>query len=131
MFKKKRFLIGGIIILAAIIFLGIQGFNSSASYYYTVSETIAKGAEIYGKSLRVNGNVADDVSNDVQNLTLTFSIVDVADGGNTIPVVYKGSIPDNFGPDTEVVVGGTLDASGTLQADSIVTKCPSKYVAEN
>ena len=28
-------------------------------------------------------------------------------------------------------IGITFDESGTLQADSIVTKCPSKYVAEN
>ena len=128
MFKKKRFLIGGIIILIAVIFLGIQGFKSSASYYYTVNETLAKGAEVYGQNLRVNGNVANDISDDVQNLTLTFHIVD---GGNSIPVVYKGSRPDNFDPGTEVVVGGTMDASGTLQADSITTKCPSKYVASN
>jgi cytochrome c-type biogenesis protein CcmE len=128
LFKKKRFLIGGIIILAAIVFLGIQGFKSSAEYYYTVNETIAKGAAIYGQSLRVNGTVTGTINNDVQTLTLKFNI---ADGSNSIPVVYKGSIPDNFGPDTDVVVGGTIDASGVLQANSIVTKCPSKYAAQN
>jgi cytochrome c-type biogenesis protein CcmE len=128
LFKKKRFLIGGIIILAAVVFLAIQGFKSSAAYYYTVNETIQKGAAVYGQTLRVNGTVTGAVDDDIQTLTLRFAI---ADGGESIPVIYKGTTPDNFGPDTDVVVGGTIDSTGVLHADSIVTKCPSKYVAAN
>ena len=126
MFRKKRFLIGGIIILIAVIVLAIQGFSKSAAYYYTVNETLAKGTQVYGQNLRVNGTVTGNITNDIKTLTLEFSI---ADGGDSIPVVYKGTTPDNFGPDTDVVVGGTIDDSGVLHADSIVTKCPSKYVA--
>jgi cytochrome c-type biogenesis protein CcmE len=128
LFKKKRFLIGGIIILIAVVYLAVTGFQSSASYYYTVSETVAKGAEVYGQSLRINGTVASEITSDIKTLTYEFTI---AEGGSSLPVVYKGTPPDNFGPDTDVVVGGTMDASGVLQADSITTKCPSKYVAEN
>ena len=128
MFRKKRFLIGGIIILIAVVVLAIQGFRQSASYYYTVNETLAQGTQVYGKSLRVNGTVTGNITNDISSLTLEFAI---AEGGNSIPVVYKGTTPDNFGPDTDVVVGGTIDDSGVLHADSITTKCPSKYVASN
>jgi cytochrome c-type biogenesis protein CcmE len=128
LFRKKRFLIGGIIILIAVIVLAIQGFSKSAAYYYTVNETLAKGTQVYGQNLRVNGTVTGNITNDIKTLTLEFSI---ADGGDSIPVVYKGTTPDNFGPDTDVVVGGTIDDSGVLHADSIVTKCPSKYVAAN
>ena len=130
MFKKKRFLIGGIIILAAVVFLGIQGFKSSAAYYYTVNETIEKGTAVYGQSLRVNGWVTGDIESDIQSLTLQFTIADES-RVYSLPVVYKGTAPDNFGPDTEVVVGGTIDSTGVLHADSIVTKCPSKYAAAN
>ncbi len=114
--------------MIAVIVLAIQGFSKSAAYYYTVNETLAKGTQVYGQNLRVNGTVTGNITNDIKTLTLEFSI---ADGGDSIPVVYKGTTPDNFGPDTDVVVGGTIDDSGVLHADSIVTKCPSKYVAAN
>ena len=128
MFRKKRFLIGGIIILIAVAFLAFQGFKSSAAYYYTVNETLAKGSLVYGQNLRVNGTVTGNITNDINSLTIEFAI---ADGGNSIPVVYKGSTPDNFGPDMDVVVGGTIDDTGVLHADSITTKCPSKYTTSN
>jgi len=46
----------------------------------------------------------------------------------SVPVVYKGSVPDLFKTGREVVVDGKL-RSGTFVAvpDTLVTKCPSKY----
>ena len=43
MLKKKRFLIGGIIICIAVGYLAITGFLDSNQYYYTVSEAAALG----------------------------------------------------------------------------------------
>ena len=49
-------------------------------------------------------------------------------GTATVPVVYKGSVPDLFRPTREVVVDGKL-RDGVLVAvpNTLVTKCPSKY----
>jgi len=46
----------------------------------------------------------------------------------SVPVVYKGSVPDLFKTNREVVVDGKL-RNGTFVAvpDTLVTKCPSKY----
>jgi len=46
----------------------------------------------------------------------------------SVPVVYKGSVPDLFKTGREVVVDGKL-RNGTFVAvpDTLVTKCPSKY----
>jgi cytochrome c-type biogenesis protein CcmE len=46
----------------------------------------------------------------------------------SVPVVYKGSVPDLFKTGREVVVDGKL-RSGTFVAvpNTLVTKCPSKY----
>ena len=125
MLRKRKFLIGGIIIIFAIGYLAFTGFRASAAYYYTVSETVDKGSSIYGEKLRVNGTVAaDSIVSDIDTLTLTFTI---GEGGESLPVVYKGARPDNFRADVDVVVEGQLDPSGVLQATSILTKCPSKY----
>jgi cytochrome c-type biogenesis protein CcmE len=53
----------------------------------------------------------------------------MADDGGSLPVVYKGMIPDIFGPGIQVVVEGRY-VDGTFQATSLLAKCPSKYTAE-
>jgi cytochrome c-type biogenesis protein CcmE len=126
--KKKKFLIGGIIICIAVGYLAITGFLDSNQYYYTVSEAAALGSEVQGRDLRINGTVAvGSVNNDVGSMTLTFTILE---GGSSIPVVFHGAPPDSFKPDADVVVEGRIDTEGVLQADSILTKCPSKYVPQ-
>lgn len=64
--------------------------------------------------------------------TLEFEITD-RDGGEGVPVVYQGVVPDPFREGREVIVTGSLDESGTLVAerDSLITKCPSKFAEEN
>jgi cytochrome c-type biogenesis protein CcmE len=62
---------------------------------------------------------------------LRFRLQDVA-GGASVPVVYRGSVPDLFKVGREVRVEGRLQ-SGVFVAkrDSLRTKCPSKYTPEN
>lgn len=128
MLKKRKFLIGGIVICIAIGFLAVTGFINSNQYYYTASEAAALGSSIYGREVRVNGKVAADaVKNDIATQTLTFT---VTEGDSRIPVVFHGAAPDTFRPGGDVVVEGKLDKSGVLQADDILTKCPSKYVPQ-
>ena len=61
---------------------------------------------------------------------LRFRLQDVA-GGASVPVVYRGSVPDLFKVGREVRVEGRLQ-SGVFVAkrDSLQTKCPSKYTPE-
>ncbi len=51
----------------------------------------------------------------------------IAGGGQTIPVVYRGTLPDIFKPGVQVVVDGHLASSGVFQADQLETKCPSRF----
>jgi len=127
--KKKRFLFGGIIVLIAVGYLSFVGFQSSATYYYTVSELMAQGSSIYEKNVRVNGLVSPgSIEKETGTLTLTFTLTE---GENSLPVIYHGVVPDVFKAGKEVVVEGYLNADGILQADEILTKCPSKYVPED
>jgi cytochrome c-type biogenesis protein CcmE len=56
---------------------------------------------------------------------LRFTIRDV-EGTATLPVVYRGSVPDLFKTGRDVSVEGSL-RNGVFVADKLVTKCPSKY----
>ncbi len=126
--RKKKFLIGGLIVVLAISYLGYMGFESSATYYYTVSELIAQEATINGENVRVNGQVVPgSVENEPGGLTLKFTIVEQ---GESLPVVYHGVVPDTFKVGNDVVVEGHFNSDGVFLANTITTKCASKYVPE-
>jgi cytochrome c-type biogenesis protein CcmE len=74
------------------------------------------------------GVVLGPVSGDARGDGLRFRLRDI-DGKATVPVVYKGSVPDLFQAGRNVYMRGEL-VNGVFVAepDSLVTKCPSKYV---
>lgn len=73
------------------------------------------------------GKVVGPVRGDAHGAGLRFTLRDVR-GTATVPVVYKGSLPDLFRVGRDISVRGRL-AGGVFVAetDSMVTKCPSKY----
>ncbi len=78
--------------------------------------------------MRVNGQVASgSVQQEAGGRTLRFDIID---GKESLPVVYQGVVPDTFKVSNEVVIEGYLDSASVFQANTILTKCPSKYVPE-
>ncbi len=128
MLRKKKFLIGGIIIFLAIGYLGYTGFMGGATYYYTVSELIEQGSSIYGENVRVNGQVAPgSMEQESAGRILKFTMIDVG-GEENLPVVYQGVVPDTFKVGNDIVIEGHLNSGGVFQANSLVTKCPSRYV---
>ena len=130
MLKKKRFLIGGIIVFLAIGYLSFMGFQSSATYYYEVGELLEQGSLIYGENVRVNGQVAPgSVEQESQGRILRFTMIDI-EGEESLPVVFQGIAPDTFKEDAEVVAEGQLNSDGVFQANTILAKCPSKYEPE-
>jgi cytochrome c-type biogenesis protein CcmE len=73
------------------------------------------------------GRVLRPVTGDAHGAGLHFRLRDVK-GTATVPVVYKGSVPDLFRPGRDIVVQGRY-ANGVFTAipGTLVTKCPSKY----
>ena len=130
MLKKKKFLIGGIIILLAIGYLSFMGFTGSATYYYTVSEIMEQGSSLYGENVRINGEVAPgSVEQEPGSFVLRFTIVDV-EGEASLPVVYQGVVPDTFKVGNAVVVEGEINSDGVFRAHTLMPKCPSRYLPE-
>ena len=73
------------------------------------------------------GVVLAPVRGDARAGGLRFRLRDL-EGRATVPVVYRGSVPDLFQPGRNVYLRGEL-RNGTFvgERDSLVTKCPSKY----
>jgi cytochrome c-type biogenesis protein CcmE len=77
------------------------------------------------------GRVVGPVSGDPRGAGMRFRLRDI-DGSETVPVVYRGSVPDLFAVGRHVYMRGEL-RQGTFVADSdsLVTKCPSKYAPKD
>jgi cytochrome c-type biogenesis protein CcmE len=58
---------------------------------------------------------------------MRFRVSDI-DGAASVPVVYRGSVPDLFKVGRHIVMDGRYrNGVFVAQRDSLVTKCPSKY----
>jgi cytochrome c-type biogenesis protein CcmE len=73
------------------------------------------------------GRVVGPVTGDAREAGKHFTLRDI-DGTATVPVLYRGSVPDLFKVGRHVYMRGEL-VNGVFVArkDSLVTKCPSKY----
>jgi cytochrome c-type biogenesis protein CcmE len=115
-----------ILIAVAAIFFGLGG--QQAAYYKSVKE-IASDDALKGERVKVGGAVVAG-SWDKKSNPMTFTIRDEADAaekGPVVKVVYNGMVPSTFGDGVTAIVTGELAADGTVDADEMITKCPSKY----
>ena len=121
---KKRYLIGGGILVVVVAYLLYLSLGSSVSYYVTVSEFYDRENELHDINVRVAGKVAAPIDWNAEELELRFTITE---GGKSIPVIYYGAQPSGFKADSNILVEGKYSSDGPFQARQLILKCPSKY----
>jgi cytochrome c-type biogenesis protein CcmE len=62
------------------------------------------------------------------NLAVSFK---VSDGSATLPVAYKGILPDLFREGQGVVAEGALDGAGVFKADTVLAKHDETYMPKD
>jgi cytochrome c-type biogenesis protein CcmE len=118
------FVLAGIAILGAVIYLVYANTQANAAYYMTVSE-LKQCTTCSAQSVRVAGVVqGGSIVRDDQKQTIRFTVID---GKQTMPVTYSGVVPDIFRPGIQVVVEGHYSSQGPFQAQTLLAKCPSKF----
>lgn len=148
--QRIKFILGGSIILAAVIYLIASSTQASVEYFMTVDELKARATNLSGKNLRVSGAViGDTIQYDPQTLSLSFDIAHVSgdnkeiedQGGLAevlhqavsdksrarIKVIYVGPKPDLLRDEAQAVMTGHLGDDGIFYADELFLKCPSRY----
>src|ERR1700690_1777590 len=147
---RKKFIIGGALILAAVVYLIFSATKANAEYFMTVDEMKAKGPSMVGQDLRVSAAaVGDTIQYDANTLTLTFDVAQVpgdqkevdAEGGLAavlhaavidpnrarLKIIYTGPKPDLLKNEAQAIMTGHLDSDGVFHADELLLKCPTKY----
>ena len=148
--RINKFVIGGILILVAVVFLIWTSTAASAEYFLTIDELNAKGSGVVDKNLRVSGAVlGDSIQYDAQSLTLSFEVAHVpadnlaieSEGGLAevlhqavldpsrarIKVVYVGPKPDLLRNEAQAIMTGHMGQDGVFYAEELLLKCPTRY----
>lgn len=115
-----------IVIVIAVLVLTIG--NKQVAAFSTIKD-ISKGGTKAGDRVKVGGAVVAGSWNKQSN-PMKFTIKeegDTAGTGPTLKVVYSGTAPNTFGDGVVAIVTGQLDSNGVVQANEMITKCPSKY----
>ena len=125
MAAKTKFILGGIVIIAAVACLIFMGFQEGKTYYLTVDELAAMKQKPAGKAFRLVGDVMEGSINRTKP-QMEFVI---GSSQSTIKVRYIGKkiIPDTFKDGSKAVVEGNLAPDGIFEARIIEAKCASKY----
>jgi cytochrome c-type biogenesis protein CcmE len=89
-----------------------------------------KPSELHGRASRVQlvGTVVGPVVAQPNTQMRRFRLRDIG-GTASVPIVYTGTVGDLFKVGQHILVTGSLKR-GTFVAerDSMITKCPSKYI---
>jgi cytochrome c-type biogenesis protein CcmE len=148
--RINKFVIGGILILVAVVFLIWTSTAASAEYFLTIDELNAKGSGVVDKNLRVSGAVlGNSIQYDAQSLTLTFEVAHVpadnlaieSEGGLAevlhqavldpsrarVKVVYVGPKPDLLRNEAQAIMTGHMGQDGVFYAEELLLKCPTRY----
>ena len=89
--QRTKFILGGLFILAAVVYLIASSTQASAEYFMTVDELKAEGAAAVGKSLRASGAViGDSIQYDPETLTLSFEVAHVP--GDNAEIEAQGGL---------------------------------------
>jgi cytochrome c-type biogenesis protein CcmE len=123
--RRKRFLIGGLVIVGALAYILYGGMQEAMVYFKMPSEVKADERGVQDKFLRVGGMVVKgSLRTDIKNLTYRFEL---SDGGAAIPVFFKGIPPDLFSEGKGAVVEGRLGPDGVFHATTIMAKHAEEY----
>lgn len=125
---KHQRLVLALLALAAIVgaaLLAMSALKDQAAYFYTPTDAAKDGVTI-GQAVRLGGMVQKgSIVRDPDGVTIRFV---VTDGKETVPVRFRGIVPDLFKEDSGVVAEGRFEAGGAFAADNILAKHDERYM---
>ena len=142
---RLKFLVGGVLILAAVAYLIVSGTLVGAQYYLTVDQLLSDPANV-GRIVRMSGVVlGDSIQYDSDTLTIEFTIANVptdfedlgtalreaANNPNATRMAVRVEnqvMPDLLQNEAQAILTGQLGEDGVFQASELLLKCPSRFI---
>jgi cytochrome c-type biogenesis protein CcmE len=147
--NNSKFIVGGIIILAALAFLFYMTTENSI-FFITVDELYERGDSLVDQSVQITGAViGETIAYDSENMIVTFTIAHMPadqellneEGGleaallaavtdksrQTLEIVYYDPPPDLLKDQAQAIITGKYGADGIFYAEELLLKCPTRY----
>ena len=123
--KRIALIVGALAALGIAATLILNAFQSNLVFFFTPSQVIAHEVP-QGKSFRIGGMVEEgSLKRQPDGVTVRFMVTDTV---KSVPVAYKGILPDLFREGKGVVAQGKLDADGVFAAAEVLAKHDENYM---
>jgi len=123
--KRIAAIVIGIVALGVAAALVLSAFQENLVFFFTPSQIAAHEAP-QGRTFRIGGMVEKgSLKRQADGVTVQFTVTDTA---RSIPVSYRGSLPDLFREGKGVVAQGRLGADGVFHANEVLAKHDENYM---
>jgi cytochrome c-type biogenesis protein CcmE len=123
--RRLALIASGLAALAVAAALVLNAFRSNLVFFFSPSQIVA-GEAPKDRALRIGGMVEKgSLRRQADGITVQFVVTDTA---KSVPVVYKGILPDLFREGRGVVAEGRLGADGVFRADQVLAKHDENYM---
>ena len=123
--KRIGIIIVGLVGLGVAAYLVASAFRNNLVFFFSPTQVVAKEAPV-NRTFRIGGLVENGtVKRDGDGLTVRFTVTDTA---ASVPVVYKGILPDLFKEGRGCVAQGRIGSDGVFQADEVLAKHDENYM---
>ena len=123
--KRIGIILVGLAGLSLAAFLVASAFRENLVFFFSPTQVAAKEAPV-DRTFRIGGLVEDGtLKRDADGLTVRFTVTDTA---ASIPVVYKGILPDLFKEGRGCVAQGKIGPDGVFHAEQVLAKHDENYM---
>jgi cytochrome c-type biogenesis protein CcmE len=123
--KRIAFIVCSLAALGLAAWLVLGAFRNNLVFFFSPTQIATKEAPV-GRTFRIGGLVQNGtLKRESDGLTVHFTVTDTA---NSIPVVYKGILPDLFKEGRGCVAQGRVGTDGVFYADQIMAKHDENYM---
>lgn len=123
--KRLTLIVAGLVLLGGAVALILSAFQENLVFFHTPTEVVEGKAPV-GRSFRIGGLVeGGSIQRAADGITVNFVVTDTA---KSIPVSYKGPLPDLFKEGKGAVVQGKLGSDGLFVASEVLAKHDENYM---
>ncbi len=123
--KRIALIAGALAALGIAAALILNAFQSNLVFFFTPSQVGAHEAP-QGRSFRIGGMVEEgSLKRQPDGVTVRFVVTDTV---KSVPVSFKGILPDLFKEGKGVVAQGKLNADGVFAASEVLAKHDENYM---
>lgn len=123
--KRLALVLAGLALLGISAALVLSAFQKNLVFFFTPTQ-VAAGEAPAGRSFRIGGMVeAGSVKRQADGMTVHFIVTDTA---RSLPVAYRGILPDLFREGKGVVAQGKVGSNGVFVAEEVLAKHDENYM---